>query len=141
MLRKGKQTNLISQTHGNIQHIQMFRWTNTQAKWHACVGYRIYITPSLGNSPGKKCTATKYLTPVKLCKSLCPILWHRATVSLSLLLIASGSRVARHTRQGAKVLEEDVVLYYLLCLVSSVLHLMLGMALWSKGLLKQRITV
>lgn len=74
-------------------------------------------------------------------KSLCPVLWHRATVSLSLLLIVSGSRVARHARQGAKVLEEDVVLYYLLCLVSSVLHLMLGMALWSKGLLKQRITV
>ncbi len=94
----------------------MFRWTSTQAraKLHLCVGYRIYITPSLGNSQGKKCTATKYLTPVKLCKSLCPILWHRATVSLSLLLIASGSRVARHARQGAKVLEEDVVLYYLL---------------------------
>lgn len=58
---------------------------------------------------------------------------------LSLLLITSGSRVARHTRRRAKVLGEDTVLCYLFCLVSGIPHLMLGMDFWSKGLLKRRI--
>lgn len=78
MLRKeNKQTWSARHMETYSSYTQMFRWTNTQAqaKWLACVGYRIYIAPSLGNSQGKKSTATKYLTPVKLCKKpmSCPL--------------------------------------------------------------------